>query len=384
MINFIDVCEGVEVLRFQEDRVARSETLAWYRGDVDPNRHLHSLTLCARFFLFTIHSRSTFFMLMNGRGEDGILEGDLWVNRVRIVMARHYNFQLLKEKLWAYRWHHLCFTYDHEKHLISTYVDGGLNNEQVYEVGLSIHGNGVRLGQGTQSQRSFSGQLTQVNVWDRTLSESEVRRVAQCEDDLQGNYISWNVGWTLENIISYQVALPDLCSGPSGLTYFWFPSLPFKTALYLCQALGSRLPSATDIREVKTLFGEAETKFNKTHSCYTDLWTAPTDREQEGTWKIGENTVQEDIVWTPNEPNGLQYENCVSIVPNGAWDVNCKTNKKCIACTFEDQQRFSLLGTCEDELRNVYFMVFQYSVNELIFMGYGAYQIRLEDGVWEW
>ncbi|KAK4307059.1 hypothetical protein Pmani_021151 [Petrolisthes manimaculis] len=256
-----------------------------------------------------------------------------------------------KHNTWT--WHHLCFTYDHEKHLISTYVDGDLNNEQVYEVARSIHGNGVRLGQGTQSQRSFSGHLTQVNVWDRSLSESEV-------------------------------ALPDLCSRPSGLTYFWFPSLPFKTALYLCQALGSHLPSATDMQEVKTLFGEAETKFNRTHSCYTDLWTAPTDREQEGTWKIGDNTLQEDIAWTPNEPNGLQYENCVSIIPNGAWDVNCKTNKKCVACTFEDQQRFSLLGTCEDELRNVYFMVFQYSVNELIFMGYGAYHIRLEDGVWEW
>lgn len=62
----------------------------------------------------------------------------------------------------VHRWHHLCFTYDHQKHVISTYLDGRLNNEQMYDVGSSIQGNGARLGQGTQPQRSFSGDLTQV------------------------------------------------------------------------------------------------------------------------------------------------------------------------------------------------------------------------------
>lgn len=135
---------------------------------------------------------------------------------------------------------------------------------------------------------------------------------------------------------------------------------------------------------MKTVYSEANTKFNKTHSCYSDHWTALNDIESEGKWKIGDYEVPGNITWAPNEPNGLQYENCVSIGPFGIWDVNCKTNKKCVVCTFEDQQRFSLLGTCEDELRNVYFMVFQYSVDELVFVGYGAYQIKLSDGVWIW
>lgn len=57
----------------------------------------------------------------------------------------------------------MCFTYDHQKYLISTYVDGRLNNHQNYEIDKPAAGNGARLGQGLTPQRSFSGDLTQVD-----------------------------------------------------------------------------------------------------------------------------------------------------------------------------------------------------------------------------
>ncbi|KAK8390986.1 hypothetical protein O3P69_016969 [Scylla paramamosain] len=69
------VAEGVTVLRFQEDRVARGDTQAVYQGDLDPARRLLSLTLCARFFLFTLHSRSTFFSLSSDTAARDILDG---------------------------------------------------------------------------------------------------------------------------------------------------------------------------------------------------------------------------------------------------------------------------------------------------------------------
>ena len=70
------------------------------------------------------------------------------------------------------RWHHLCFTYDHQQHLISTYVDGRLNNHQNYEVDKTMSGNGAVLGQGLEAQRSFSGDLTQVNSLSYSKKEN--------------------------------------------------------------------------------------------------------------------------------------------------------------------------------------------------------------------
>ncbi|XP_071533859.1 uncharacterized protein [Panulirus ornatus] len=370
------------VLQFQKDRVASSDTVAWYKGQLDPDRKLLSVTLCARFFLFTIHGWATFFVLSNAQGEVSILEGDVWVERVRPVLARNWNFQILKDKLWLYRWHHLCFTYDHQRHLISTYVDGRLNNHQEYDVGRHMSGDRAKLGQGAEIQRSLSGDLTQVNVWDTALSQEEIQAIAQCRSDPQGNYVSWEVGWTLTNVTSRDVPLADLCRQKVDLTYFWFPSAPYDTAQYLCRALGTHLTSTK--AELLAILNVSSVTFTREDSCYTDIWVAMNDIDEEGVWKINGLPVTGEISWAPQEPNGLHYENCASGVLTGMADVDCHANLKCVVCPMNDQTRFSFLGTCETELRNVYFTAFQHSPSEVVFVGYGAYHIKRQEGIWTW
>ncbi|KAK4314330.1 hypothetical protein Pmani_014362 [Petrolisthes manimaculis] len=375
--------DGITVLRFQEDRVASLETTAWYKGHLDPERKLYSVSLCGRFSLFTIHAWATFFMLTNN-GKDHILEGDIWVERVRPVFARNWNFQILKEKLWVYRWHHLCFTYDDKNHMIRTYVDGRQTNEQQYDVKRYMAGDRAKLGQGAEAQRSLSGDLTQVNVWDRPLTDDEIRRIANCIVDLQGNYISWDNGWTLQNISSYQTSLATFCQQETGPTYFWFASIPYKTATYLCQSLGSHLPSGTNMTEVWAMLNVSQKIFPTDHSCYRDYWISPNDIDEEGVWKIGKTPLDVNITWALQEPNGLQYENCGSVMHYGVSDVDCFTNSRCVVCTISDHQRASLLGTCEAEIRNVYFTPFQYEKSELVFVGYGEYYITRNNRTWTW
>nr|XP_045583291.1 uncharacterized protein LOC123746084 [Procambarus clarkii] len=374
--------EGIQVLRFQEDRKATTETMAWYQGQLDPHRQLHSVTLCGRFYLFTIHGWATFFAIFNSKNDSGILEGDIWVERVRPVIARNWNFQLLKKKIWVFKWHHLCFTYDHTQHLISTYVDGSLNNHQEYDIVRTVSGVKARLGQGMMPRRSFSGDLTQVNVWDRPLSPEEVRSIADCQSDPQGNYVSWEGGWTLQNVTSYNLSLTKLCDRDAGPTYFWFEWSPYLVADYLCLALGSQLP--TNHTEATTAINAAKNSSLNLGSCYRDYWLAPNDIEEEGVWKIGNTPVDmSSIGWAAQEPNGLHYENCIAFEYRSS-DIDCRTNVKCTACLIQEQQRFSLLGICENELRNIYFTAFQYNVSELIFIGYGAYHIQKVNGIWTW
>lgn len=66
------------MLRFQEDRVATSKTVAFYKGKLDPSKKLSSLSLCGRFFLFTLHGWATFFALLNEEYMKGILEAGEW------------------------------------------------------------------------------------------------------------------------------------------------------------------------------------------------------------------------------------------------------------------------------------------------------------------
>ncbi|KAK8391174.1 hypothetical protein O3P69_017079 [Scylla paramamosain] len=108
-----------------------------------------------------------------------LTRAELWVEKVRPVLARNWNFQLLKEPLWVFRWHHLCFTYDHRQHVISTYVDGRLNNEQQYEVGASFSGSRVVLGQGNGPKRSLSADLSQVSPQAKVKAKGSAMRAGR-------------------------------------------------------------------------------------------------------------------------------------------------------------------------------------------------------------
>ncbi|XP_068221246.1 uncharacterized protein [Palaemon carinicauda] len=283
-----------------------------------------------------------------------------------------------------FRWYHICFTYDHSKKLIGTYINGKLNNYQEYDIGRPIFGNYASLGQGDTPERSFSGDLTQVNVWDRALAEDEIRSIAHCKDDPQGNYISWEVGWTYKNVTSYDISLTKLCDNEKVTNHFWFPEITFETAQYLCQSLGTQLTQPTTLEAIAYLNTLAETTYPGDGRCTWDYWTSLTDFKEEGVWRYYDGQIPDILLWERQEPNGLHYENCAVIFPVGMADIDCKTNRKCVECTLTGQQRFSLQGTCENELRNIFLIAYQDAIGEVYFMGYGAYFIRKQAGQWIW
>lgn len=223
----------------------------------------------------------------------------------------------------------------------------------------------------------------QVNVWDRALDAEEIQRIAHCEDNPQGNYVSWDAGWTLQEVESYETPLATFCKSESIIIY-WFPSLSHTESQYMCPALGSRHVSVFNKDEIEALLQKAEEDFPPDHSCYNEYWTTITDKQEEGVWRDGKHRLEGTVNWARQEPNGIEYENCASINHNGVMDVNCNTNIKCVTCFLDGLRRFSLLGTCELELRNVYFMVVQPKVGDLQFLGYGAYQIIQREGTWMW
>lgn len=224
----------------------------------------------------------------------------------------------------------------------------------------------------------------QVNVWDRVLSEEEILEITQCRADPQGSYISWEVGWTLHNVTSLDVPLERLCQTDVGPTYFWFPALTDAVAQYVCEALGTHLPIATSMEEAMTWHRRAAKAYPDSKNCATDYWTSLNDKEEEGVWRRHDGRTVTTMFWAPHEPSGIIYENCAAIGTFGTGDIDCATNIYCAVCTFREQQRFSLLGACERELRNVYFVAYQRAIGEVTFIGYGQYHILRERGAWTW
>ncbi|XP_071516802.1 LOW QUALITY PROTEIN: uncharacterized protein [Panulirus ornatus] len=379
--------ESIQVLEFQKDGVASWWTVAEYQGELDRNRKMDSLTLCARFQIFFLHSRSTLFRLRDHDEDlDSQLIGELWLDRVRSVIAHRWQYQLLKNKLRAYRWYHICYTYDHVKHLYNTFIDGELVYELTYNVGRQVYGNYAVLGQGIEIYRSFSGNLSQVNVWDHVLSTDTIAEIAACEADPQGNYVSWEGGWKLSNLTEYHVPLKYFCQKTTDSTYFWFPKTTQAFGFYICEALGTHLPLPTTMDEVDKLHElSAQAWPNEPVICRSRFWASIIDIYDQGTWVTHyDNAIAPTPAWYDGEPNGIFYEDCAQIKPDGVADINCFTNLKCAVCEFPELQIFSLLGTCELELRNIYFIAYQEDLGGLIFKGYGEYNIRKEGEEWLW
>lgn len=223
-----------------------------------------------------------------------------------------------------------------------------------------------------------------MNVWDRALTPDEILKMSQCKTDPQGSYISWEAGWTLGDVSSYDLPLQKFCQQNVGTSYFWFPSVPEKTAHYVCEALGTHLPWARSLEDVHALQNVSAATYPNSDNCHHNFWMSLTDKAQENVWRSHDGRVVKDIFWAPYEPNGLRYENCAALSRYGVADINCEMQIRCAVCTFHKQQRFSLLGACERELRNVYFVAYQRNISELLFIGYGEYHIRLEDSGWTW
>ncbi|XP_071552922.1 uncharacterized protein [Panulirus ornatus] len=378
---------SIQVLEFQKDGVATHWTVAEYQGELDHNWKMDSLTLCARFQIFFLHSRGTFLQLRDYVDNlDCQLKGELWLDRVRPVIAHRWQFQLIPERLRAYKWYHLCFTYDHLSHLYNTFLDGDLVYELEYNVGRPVYGNYLRLGQSDALYQTFSGALTQVNIWDSVLSSDTIAEMAACKIDPQGNYVSWDAGWSISNLTKYDVPLQHFCQKTTDSIYFWFPMMPQALAFYICEALGTHLPLPLTMEQVKFWFNLCvQTWSEDSLACDHFFWASIHDSNEEGTWVTHyDNALAPTPAWKDGEPNGIIYENCVMMEHQGLADINCLANLRCAVCEFSDLQIFSFLGTCELELRNVYFIAYQEELGGLTFKGYGEYNIRKEGEEWLW
>ena len=97
-------------------------------------------------------------------------------------------------------WHHVCLTWENNRGDLKGYIDGVMKSEGRKNPGRVIPGTGaVVLGQdqdevkgGFQLEQSYQGNLTNVNLWDRVLTEEEVADLSRSCSVGEGNVIKWS------------------------------------------------------------------------------------------------------------------------------------------------------------------------------------------------
>ena len=61
-------------------------------------------------------------------------------------------------------------------------------------------------GGGFNSRQSWSGEITQFNVWDFALEDYSIENAAECRSDILGNIMRWDIDrWVINDVRYFNI-----------------------------------------------------------------------------------------------------------------------------------------------------------------------------------
>ena len=211
------------------------------------------------------------------------------------------------------KWFFYCFTYNNMEKSLEVY----LNSEKIFKKTVKMHRDSFVIDQNfLQNEKfgqagSFAGQLTDFNIWSRILNHSEIKMLYKCEHLEEGpDIVNWKSSELVpgRNIVVSEMQHP--CSeypDNESQTMIYDVELSMEPALQplrVCDALGGTMDLPTSVEERQKLR-------EKCKSC-ARVWI-PIFRKSEEELVDRENEVVQNIPWSIGQPNGGDYEKCVTL-----------------------------------------------------------------------
>ncbi|XP_076031404.1 uncharacterized protein LOC143019555 [Oratosquilla oratoria] len=214
---------------------------------------------------------------------------------------------------------------------------------------------------GFDRTQSFSGDIAQINIWDRALSEEEITIIADCRTNIIGNIFSSDVQvFTFHgNITRSLMSLDEICAPPHEFVVF--PELrPFEAAIDICVKISSTMFLPQNERENLELLRVAAKYVSNPVSNTETIWLGGIDRESRNVYRsIETNEIITYIPWADGEPNS-PTQNCLALWrPKGYWgDIWCDGWKLGVPCdtTSNKIPSMNIRGLCEASAQRTKFL----------------------------
>lgn len=242
-------------------------------------------------------------------------------------------------------------------------------------------------GGGFDRQQVLRGRITQINMWNRTLSAGEIHRTAFCATyELGDVFSSDREDVELFNVKVETAPLDSFCS-PYNEYVILPESRDMKGALRACQMIGNRMFAPETRLQNKQLYLES-LQFNETCPSNFHMWVGLSDEQEEDTWRrFSDNKTVRETSFVPGFPNGGTSENCIYMSRiSGLWeDIACKREWfACSACTEDFERPLVLRGLCENKQAETMFETLGYREGKPFFHGYyGKMIFKTPAGYWE-
>lgn len=98
-------------------------------------------------------------------------------------------------------WHHVCMTWENKAGSWKVYKDGAVQaSGSGFKTGYNIKTNGILIigqeqdafGSGFNANQNYIGELTDLNIWNRVVSSSEINKLSKSCHGGKGNVKEWS------------------------------------------------------------------------------------------------------------------------------------------------------------------------------------------------
>ncbi|XP_023337222.1 uncharacterized protein LOC111708162 isoform X2 [Eurytemora carolleeae] len=397
---------NIPVFRFQVDGYTSDTSWAFFNGTIPAD--LISFTFCHRFqILFTRPRMYLFTYAFGNKDANELYSAFRGCKRNTKYCAWHNDMPDF------YQWRHICLAYDGYKDLYKLFVDGikitsgswtgDKSLEPVRKGGKLFLGQDQdTLGGGFQPRQSWSGAITQFNIWDVALEDYFVENAAECRSDLLGNVQEWNREvWITSNIEVSSVPLFELCGKPENINdqYFLFPLL-YDYWFYKdwCYNQGGFLavPNTTEkyheMMDIASEIMKPDIHEKCLHASGSlIIWAGPTDYMEEDMWTNPYTKKKVDAsFWEVGQPNGGEGENCVRTYVDRKWNDEPCDQLNCALCHFPVRMNLSMRGLCISETKlmegyfDQYYFLQGFLNNKPHWRGFGKSHIYFIPRTYSW
>ena len=347
---------------------------------------------------------------------------ETWGNKV-ILMGWLENIEV-KTTMNHYRhrqWNHICWTYSSLTSVSRFYVNGNLEFEmttQKYDTILNSPSHEIRsvfiIGQepdkidpdfGFEKGQVFSGELSELNLWNKILDHDMIKDYSKCEHQDRGNIVSWSnelfeffykdikITKISKRNYLYPINLDDLCETETSLVMFpgWYNHEESKT---ICAIHGGNVVvprSKIENEEVRKVLSQHEEYcMNSAFEPWEGIWIN-LEFYQSSWYEFDDNIPMKEANhtnWKHNDDNTINYiqNRCAYMERSGKWNViteeKCTYIRLCTLCSISGTPVFSIKGDVNEYFDFTYYLHVDDSKQVDFYEGYKISKIVRNGSEW--
>ncbi|MFK5949839.1 MAG: hypothetical protein QM500_13840 [Methylococcales bacterium] len=123
-------------------------------------------------------------------------DGNLTLQMVDKTETSFFQLDSIGVNVTDNNWHHLAVTYDASTLRAKIFVDGKLNNSGISSSSFTSLSSLFRIGQNRLGDRAYSGDVAEVSLWNKALSEHQIKKIMH--SSLRGNENNLIGYWPLD------------------------------------------------------------------------------------------------------------------------------------------------------------------------------------------